>query len=148
LTETPEYSEAEYEESEDRYRDRSSFMPTPPSLIHLTVSDTALAFFEKYPILHDFKPLVDQLVSTNYFDDRQTEYYKRLIDELIIDLHITGYGDTGEEAQVLNIARSYMYQIIDGCRGGYRGRLATEIRRTYTSLNQPEQPKKKGWWIF
>jgi len=149
LTEQPDYGEAEYEEYADRAQDRSSFVPTPPSLIHLTLSDTALKFFEKYPVLHDFKPLVDQIVSTNHFDDRQAEAYKRMIDEFCIDLYIAGFGDTGNEAKVINIARTYMYQIIDGSKGGYRGRLATEIRRTYTNVNQQaEQPKKKGWWPF
>ena len=149
MAEQPETIEAEYDEYYDRASDRNSLVPTPPSLIHLTLSDTALTFFEKYPVLHDFKSLVDQLVATNHFDDRQAEYYKRMIDELVIDLHIAGYGDTGEEAKVLNIARSYMYQIVDGAKGGYRGRLATEIRRTSTYTHQSDsQPKKKGWWPF
>jgi len=149
VAEQPDYVESEYDEHYDRAYDRNSLVPTAPNLVHLTLSETALEFFEKYPVLHDFKPLVDQVVATNYFDDRGAEYYKRVADEIVIDLLIAGYGDTGEEAKVLNIARSYMYQIIEGSRGGYRGRLATEIRRTSTYTHQQaSQPKKKGWWPF
>jgi len=148
VEEQPDYSEAEYDEHYDRGDDRSSIMPTPPSLIHLTLSDTALKFFSKYKVLHDFKPLVDQLVATNHLEARQADYYKRVVDEMCIDLHIAGYGDTGKEAKVLNLARTYMYQIIDGSIGGYRGRLSTEIRRTSTYTHQmPQQPKKR-WGLF
>jgi len=111
---------------------------------HLTLSDIALRFFNKYRVLDDFKPLVDQISATNWLDWNGCEFYKYQVDGLLLNLNMAGYGDTQEEARVLGIARMYLHQLIDGCKGGYRGKLVTEVRRTY-NIGGGEPQKKKRW---
>jgi len=132
----------------DQMQDRDLQAPVTPNLIHLTISSTALEFFEKHDELKDLKPLVDQIVATNHFDWNEREYYKYLVDDVILTMLMKGYGDTIEESKIIDIARTYLHQLIDGCKGGYRGRLATEIRRTYSrsETGQSQQPKRR--WPF
>ena len=110
---------------------------------HLTLSDIALKFFNKHEVLHDFKPLVDQISATNWLDWNGCEFYKYQVDGLILNLNMAGYGQTQEESRVLGIARMYLHQLIDGCKGGYRGKLVTEVRRTYNIGGGGEPQKKK-----
>ena len=112
---------------------------------HLTLSDIALRFFNKYKVLDDFKPLVDQISATNWLDWNGCEFYKYQVDGLLLNLNMAGYGDTQEEARVLGIARMYLHQLIDGCKGGYRGKLVTEVRRTYNIGGGGGEGKKRGW---
>ena len=112
---------------------------------HLTLSDIALRFFNKHSVLHDFKPLVDQISATNWLDWNGCEFYKYQVDGLILNLNMAGFGQTQEEARVLGIARMYLHQIIDGCKGGYRGKLVTEVRRTYNIGGGGGEGKKRRW---
>ena len=88
---------------------------------HLTLSDIALKFFNKHEVLHDFKPLVDQISATNWLDWNGCEFYKYQVDGLILNLNMA----------------------VDGCKGGYRGKLVTEVRRTYNIGGGGEPQKKK-----
>jgi len=121
-------------------------LPVSWALDHLTHSKVALSFFNKHQVLHDLKPIADQIMATNYLDWRGAEYYKFLVDGIILNLMASGYGNSQYETRVLDVARTYLHQLIDGCKGGYRGRLATEIRRVFrTEINQPI-PGKKGFF--
>ena len=103
------------------------------NVFHLSVSKVALNFFSKHKVLRDFKPLVDQISATNHLDRNEREYYKYMVDGQIMELYKDGYGDHPDESRVINIARQYMHNLIDGCKGGYRGKLVTEVRRVYRS---------------
>ena len=103
------------------------------NVFHLSISKVALNFFSKHKVLRDFKPLVDQISATNYLDNREREYYKYMVDGQIMELYKDGYGDHPDESRVINIARQYMHNLIDGCKGGYRGKLVTEVRKVYRS---------------
>lgn len=158
MTEEGERREvSDYERSHDIQRDwgedrvKEDFGRNQPvgwNTRHLTLSNTALSFFNQHKILHSFKLLVDQIMATNYFDWNQAEYYKNMVDSLVNDLYIAGEGDDPEDSKIINIARSYMHQIIDGCRGGYRGTLATETRRTYRTVREGENQPQRRWGIF
>jgi len=119
-------------------------LPVEWNLHHLTISKEALKFFHKHRVLHDFKPLIDQITSTNWLDWNGCEYYKYMVDGLILNLSVAGYGNTQDEQLVMNVARAYMHQLIDGCKGGYRGKLATEVKRTYR-MESGQQQGKRGW---
>ena len=110
------------------------------NVFHLSVSKVALNFFSRHEVLRDFKPLVDQISATNHLDRNEREYYKYMVDGQIMELYKDGYGDHPDESRVINIARQYMHSLIDGCKGGYRGRLVTEVRRVYRS----ERSEEKG----
>ena len=110
------------------------------NVFHLSLSKVALRFFSKHNVLRDFKPLVDQISATNHLDRNEREYYKYMVDGQILELYKDGYGDHPDESRVINVARQYMHSLIDGCKGGYRGRLVTEVRRVYRS----ERSEEKG----
>jgi len=116
------------------------------NLQHLTLSEEAVAFFKNDERLRGLVPLIDQITSTNRLDDRGAAFYKYLVDSLIIRLLM--FSDPGDplKHERLHVARAYIYGIIDGCRGGYRGRLATEIRRVYrTEEAEAERPRRRRW---
>jgi len=112
------------------------------NVFHLSVSKTALKFFSRHEVLRDFKPLVDQISATNHLDRNEREYYKYMVDGQIMELYKDGYGDHPEESRVINVARQYMHNLIDGCKGGYRGKLVTEVRRVYRSERSEGDNKK------
>lgn len=139
-----EDTDEKYDTESDFLGDRSRDTPVNENLHHLTLSDLALEFLENYPSLSVLKPLVDQITATNYLDWNGAEYYKYYVDHMICTLQIGGFGESFEEYTAVDTIRSYLHQLIDGCKGGYRGRLATEIRRVYSRpSNQP--PQKKRW---
>ena len=138
---------AEAERDSDLKADYGEDYDTPVewNLHHLTISKQALKFFDRHVVLHNFKPLVDQITATNHLDWNGCEYYKYMVDGLLLNLNIAGFGNTQEEQSVINIARTYMHQVIDGCKGGYRGKLATEIKRTYR-MDSGQSQEKRGWF--
>ena len=123
--------------------DFNSFVES--NMQHLTLSDITLKFFNRHKVLHDFKPLMDQINATNWLDWNGCEGYKYQVDGLLLNLNMAGYGHTQDEARVLSIARMYLHQLIDGCKGGYRGKLVTEVRRTY-NIGGGGGGEKKGRW--
>jgi len=136
------------QEGMDRYYDQQKDyeydLPTNWNLYHLTLSRIAVDYFKKHKILEDFAPIVDQIMATNKLDWRGAEYYKYMVDELILKLYISGYGDSTEESKLIRIARVYMHQIVDGCKEGYRGKLATELRRVYRRDAEQQTEQKRG----
>ena len=136
--------EEAYDVEGDYRGDRSRDTPVNENLHHLTLSDLALKFLEKYPALAVLNPLVDQITATNYLDWNGAEYYKYYVDHMICTLQMGGFGETIEEYTAVDTIRAYLHQLIDGCKGGYRGRLATEIRRVY-SRTPTQSPQKKRW---
>lgn len=134
--------ELETDFKEDFYEDYR--LDTDWNVHHLSISKVALQFFSRHDILWDFKPLVDQLSATNHLDWNEREYYKYMVDGLVLDLYTQGHGDNSREAKIINIARQYMHNIIDGCKGGYRGKLVTEARKVYRTESSIETPPKRG----
>lgn len=114
------------------------------SLAHLTLSEIIMEFMNSDPLLATLVPLADQICATNYLDDRGVALHKAMIDSAI--LHIKIYGDEDDQTghAKLRTARQYLHSLIDGCRKGYRGRLATEIRRTIRT-ETGESPEKRRW---
>ena len=119
-------------------------VPVEWNLHWLSMSKEALKFFDSHEVLRNFKPLIDQITSTNWLDWNGCEYYKYMVDGLILNLNVAGYGNIQEEQLIINVARAYMHQLIDGCKGGYRGKLATEVKRTYR-MESGQQQGKRGW---
>ena len=119
-------------------------IPVEWNLHWLSMSKEALKFFHSHEVLHNFKPLIDQITSTNWLDWNGCEYYKYMVDGLILNLNIAGFGNTQEEKSIIDIARAYLHQLIDGCKGGYRGKLVTEVKRTYR-MDSGQTQERKGW---
>jgi len=141
-----EAGQAEATRRYDVYRDEYYSEPVNFNLQHLTLSEEAVRFFKEDERLRKLVPLVDQVMATNKLDDRAASFYKYLADSLIIRLIMfTSEDDPGAHIK-LHTARAYMYQLIDGARGGYRGRLATEIRRVYRT--EESEPKRRRGWLW
>jgi len=119
-------------------------VPVEWNLSWLSMSKEAMMFFSKHEVLHNFKPLIDQITSTNWLDWNGCEYYKYMVDGLILNLNVAGFGNVQEEQLIINVARAYMHQLIDGCKGGYRGKLVTEVKRTYR-MDSGGSQEKRGW---
>lgn len=115
------------------------------SLAHLTLSEEIMEFLREDEITKTLVPLADQICATNYLDDRGVALHKAMIDSAI--LHIKIYGDEDDQRGQgnLRVARMYLHQLIDGCKKGYRGRLATEIRRTIRTESESQSPDKRRW---
>lgn len=139
------YEEENVEEQYDRYYDQVAGYDQPPTnwnLSHLTLSQTALRFFDGDPRLMSLTPLVDQICATNLIDDRGRDFYRCLINSQIAEMQLwtDENDDTGFEK--LNTARIYLFMLLDGMKEGYRGKLATELRRVYKK--EAQEPKKRG----
>lgn len=128
----------------DRRGDYGS-LPTNWNLSHLTISPIALKFFTDHEILNDLLPLVDQIMSTSNLDNRGIDFYRCMINSQILEIMLWTDEDEDASFQALNTARTYLFMLLEGMRGGYRGKLATELRRVYRR-EQEEAPKKKGWF--
>ena len=112
------------------------------NLRHLTISETALKFLDDDPNLHDLMPLIDQICSTNSLDNTSIELYRCMLSSKIAEKMAwtdeddeTGFGN-------LDTARMYLFQFLDGTRNGYRGKLATILKRVYTGEGAPVKRKK------
>ena len=133
-----------YDQSSDYksdYTEESQARNANWNLRHLTISETTLKFLDKDPNLHDLMPLIDQICSTNSLDNRSIELYRCMLSSKIMEKMAwtdeddeTGFGN-------LDTARMYLFQFLDGTRNGYRGKLATILKRTYTSGE--DSPKRK-----
>ena len=142
---------AEVNEIAEGYEKEAAFhesMTSSPmintSLAHLTLSEEIMEFLKEDPLLKSLVPLADQICATNYLDDRGVALHKAMIDSAV--LHLKIYGDEDDQAGHANLrtARQYLHSLADGCRKGYRGRLATEIRRTIRT-ETGESPEKRRW---
>lgn len=144
---TPEDIEIEHQVKKD-YNQDSYQMPVDFNLYHLTLSEETLEFFRSDENLCKVFPLIDQIVATNYLDDRGVELYRSMVTSLIIDLQIFMDEDDEEGFTKLNTARTYMFMLIDACKRGYRGRLATEVRRVYRTESEGGQTRRRRFGIF
>jgi len=143
-------TEGQYSSPEDvqEYYDRRGdySLPTNWNLAHLTISQIAVRFFNEHNILNELLPLVDQIMATSNLDNRGIELYRCMINSQILEIMIWTDEDANEDFRALNTARIYLFMLLEGMRKGYRGKLATELRRVY-KREQEERPKKKSWWI-
>ncbi len=135
-----------HDQQRDLQRDLKQQIPVPYSLLHLTLSDTAMEFFSRNPNLHSLKPLADQIISTNYLNDQGVLLYKALVDSMIIKKKLQSNEDDQDGYATLDTARIYLHALIEGCKGGYRGRLVTEMKRVYSA--ESKEPKKRKWGIW
>ena len=127
----------------DYYQD----LPVDFNLNHLTLSETALKFFSEDVMLRNLLPLVDQICATNWVDERGRDLYRSMIMSQIIELQMWSDEDDDEGFIRLNTAKQYLFTLLDGCLEGYRGRMATELKRTYrTETSEPS--KKRRWSIL
>ena len=112
------------------------------NLSHLTLSYTALKFFQEDPNLHDLMPLVDQIVATNKLDYKGIELYRCMISSKILEK--MAWADEDDETGFGNLdtARTYLFMLLDGTLDGYRGELATVLKRQYDHVEVPQQRKK------
>ena len=117
------------------------------NLNHLTLSETALKFFSEDKMLRNLLPLVDQICATNWVDERGRDLYRSMIMSQIIELQMWSDEDDDEGFIRLNTAKQYLFTLLDGCLEGYRGRMATELKRTYRTENS-EPSKKRRWSIL
>ena len=114
------------------------------SLVHLTLSHEIMEFLKSDDLLKSLVPLADQICATNYLDDRGVALHKAMIDSAILHLKIYGDEDNQMGHANLRTARQYLHSLADGCRKGYRGRLATEMRRTIKT-EKGGSPERRGW---
>lgn len=138
-----QYSPEELQEYRDRRGDYS--LPTNWNLAHLTLSPIALKFFEDRTILNDLLPLVDQIMATSYLDERGVDLFRCMINSQILEIMLWSDEEAEEDFNALDTARIYLFMLLEGMKKGYRGKLATELRRVYRR-EQEEAPKKKGWF--
>jgi len=139
-----QYSPEELQEYRDRRGDYSS-LPTNWNLAHLTLSQITVRFFNDRKILKDLLPLVDQIMATSYLNDRGVDLYRCMINSQILEIMLWSDEEEEEDFNSLNTARTYLFMLLEGMRKGYRGKLATELRRVY-KREQEERPKKRGWF--
>ncbi len=142
-TDEPVNSPEEVQEYLDRRGDYS--LPTNWNLAHLTISQITVKFFRDRAILADLLPLVDQIMATSNLDNRGVDLYRCMINSQIIEIMLFTDEDDNKAFSALNTARIYLFMLLEGMRKGYRGALATELRRVYRREAEP-QPKKKGWF--
>lgn len=137
------YSPEDVQEYYDKRGDDYS-LPTNWNLAHLTISPIAVKFFTDHEILNDLLPLVDQIMATSNLDNRGIELYRCMINSQLLEIMVWTDEDEDESFQALNTAKTYLFMLLEGMRGGYRGKLATELRRVYRR-EEEEAPKKRGW---
>jgi hypothetical protein len=109
---------------------------------HLTLSKVVMDFLDESQVTRQLKPLADQIVATNRLDEIGIVRFKFEVDLAIARIKMWSYEDYQPDHARLKVAQTYLHQLVDGCKGGYRGKLATEIRRVYRS----ESPEKKRRW--
>ncbi len=125
--------------NKDYYQD----LPVNFDLNHLTLSETALKFFMEDDNLKLLLPLVDQISATNILDQRGIDLYRSMISSQIYTLMMVIDEDDDSAFIKLNTARQYLFNLIDGCYKGYRGRLATETKRVYRTESSGDQKKRR-----
>lgn len=135
-----------HDQQRDLQRDLQQQIPVPYSLLHLTLSDTAMEFFSSNPNLSSLKPLADQIISTNYLNDQGVLLYKALVDSIIIKKKLQSNEDDQDGYATLDTVRIYLHALIEGCKGGYRGRLVTEMKRVYSA--ERKEPEKRRWSLW
>ncbi len=134
-----------YDQKSDFYGDMGGAPLVSSNLSHLTLSETIMEFMKKEPLLHPLIPLADQICATNLLDERGIALHKAMVDSAILRIKIYGDEDNQTGQAYLNTARIYLHQLIDGCLDGYRGRIATEVRRHYTTETMQHSPQKRRW---
>ena len=135
-------SQEEQAEYYDAQRDLGQGL-TNWNLAHLTSSRIAVRFFLSDPLLKDLVPLVDQIVSTNKIDERGRDLYRCMISSQISEMMLWADEDDDSSFAKINTARLYLFMLLDGMKEGYRGKLATELRRVLRR-EASEQPQKRG----
>lgn len=129
----------------DNQRDQGQELPTNWNLAHLTSSRTAKIFFLSDPLLKDLVPLVDQIVATNRIDERGRDLYRCMISSQIAEMMLWADEDDDTSFAKINTARLYLFMLLDGMKDGYRGKLATELRRVLRREGS-EKPRKRGFF--
>jgi len=143
----PSEIEQHHDFEEDYKKDYYQDLPVDFNLNHLTLSETAIKFFSEDPQLENLVPLIDQICSTNCIDDRGRDLYRSMIMSQIIELQMWTDEDDDKGFIKINTAKQYLFILLDGCLDGYRGRMATELKRTYrTETSEPT--KKRRWSIL
>ena len=120
-------------------------LPIDYNLGHLTLSDTMLTYIDTHMILHPLKPLADQIFGTANLDKRAIAGYKMKIKRIIIRIKMDLNEDNPTEHHVLRVAETYLNSYVESCLDGYRGKLATEIRRVFRQ--EREDPGKRRWGL-
>ena len=127
-------------------REARSELPVNWNLSHLTLSDIAQEFFKSDPRLRDLGILGDQIIATNYLDQVRVNFYKASIDELMLTEMIN--SDEADPVHGrLEKGGLYLQAVIDGSYLGYRGKLATEVRRSYR-VEEDEKETDRRWSIM
>jgi len=116
------------------------------SLVHLTLSAEVMQFLKRHKVCEPLIPLADQIMATNFFSERRAMEYKLRVTDQVLVLKSALDEDQYSEHVVLDTAETWLRSLVDSCVKGYRGRLATEIRRVYRSEEEPQ--RKRGWWPF
>ena len=134
-------ADSNIDKNEDYTREHQT-RDTNWNLSHLTLSYTALKFFNDDPNLHDLLPLVDQICATNKLDYRGIELYRCMISSKILEK--MAWADEDDETGFGNLdtARTYLFMLLDGTLEGYRGELATILKRQYEHVEAPQSRKK------
>lgn len=120
-------------------------IPIDYNLGHLTLSDTMLTYIDAHDILHPLKPLADQIFGTANLDKRAIAGYKMKIKRVIIRIKMDLDEDNPTEHHVLRVAETYLNSYVESCLDGYRGKLATEIRRVFKQ--EREDPNRRRWGL-
>jgi len=120
-------------------------IPIDYNLGHLTLSDTILTYIDNNTILAPLKPLADQIFGTAKLDRRAVAGYKMKIKRIIIRIKMDLDEDNPTEHHVLRVAETYLNSYIESCLDGYRGKLATEIRRVFRQ--ERDDPDKRRWGL-
>jgi len=120
-------------------------IPIDYNLGHLTLSDTMLTYIDAHDILHPLKPLADQIFGTANLDKRAIAGYKMKIKRIIIRIKMDLDEDNPTEHHVLRVAETYLNSYVESCLDGYRGKLATEIRRVFKQ--EREDPNRRRWGL-
>ncbi len=121
-------------------------LPVNWNLSHLTLSDIAQTFFASDPRLKDLSIFADQIVATNYLTQIKGNFYKAGLEaEVLTEMINSDESDPIHGA--LGKANLYLQNVIDGAFEGYRGKLATEVRRSY-KVEEDEKEQDRRWSIF
>lgn len=127
-------------------REVRSELPVNWNLSHLTLSDEAQSFFKEDPRLANLRVLVDQIMATNYLDRIRVNYYKAASDSLILKAMIFS-NESDPIHEKLAVANLYIHGIVDGAFEGYRGKLATEVRKSY-KVEEEEKERDRRWSLL
>ena len=134
------------EMNQDAGKDLQPSMPIDYNLGHLTLSKTIMEYIDAHSaLLGPLKPLGDQVFGTTYLDRQGIFSYKLKIKRIILRIKTDLNEDDTTEHHVLRVIQTYLNAYIESCYMGYRGKLATEIRRTYKM--EQETPERRRWTL-